>query len=421
MDKKEKNKSLIKKADSLTKFDPQKKKELIVRGLKETELQKIILLVDKNEHIHRLYDEEFSDAFDNKIKLVHFNSPNDAFNYLMSNKVHLVFSGIFYPDMIGITFLEACKTLYPELPFIMNSTLDYREEFFIETFPDAFIVVSSDLSELISTIRKLLNSRISTEDYNSKIEAGNSDALFNAGKSNYLLGKYEKALEFFNDTILKKPDDGNVYIYIGCCYERLGMFENAVEADLQALKIKPDYALAYFNLGIHYERLGKHKEAIEAYRHAIEIKPDDADAHFRVGYAYNKVGMYKEAISAYQQAIRIKPDFVYAHNNLGFAYLKLKKYEEAINAFKSAIRIEPNFAKAYCNMGNAYSILARHAEAIEAYNQAIKIEPTYAIVHYHLGVNYISVGQKTKTIEEYQILKKLDPELAENLFNEIYK
>ena len=33
----QKNKSLVKKADALVKFDPQKKKELIVRGLKETD------------------------------------------------------------------------------------------------------------------------------------------------------------------------------------------------------------------------------------------------------------------------------------------------------------------------------------------------------------------------------------------------
>ena len=90
MDKEDRDKSLIKKADSLAPFDSQKKKRLIVRGLKETELQKIILLVDENEHVHRLYDEEFKDIFGNNIELVHFNSPKDAFKYLLSNKVNLV-------------------------------------------------------------------------------------------------------------------------------------------------------------------------------------------------------------------------------------------------------------------------------------------------------------------------------------------
>lgn len=421
MDKKEKNKSLIKKADSLTKFDPQKKKEMIVRGLKETELQKIILLVDKNEHIHRLYDEEFSDAFDNKIKLVHFNSPNDAFNYLMSNKVHLVFSGIFYPDMIGITFLEACKTLYPELPFIMNSTLDYREEFFIETFPDAFIVVSSDLSELISTIRKLLNSRISTEDYNSKIKSNDIKTLLTLGESYSYLGEYKKSLEIYTEILNAEPNNADVYFNLGSTYKNIGFKNESINAYEKTIFLKPDYVAAHYNLGLGYYEIGMYEKAIEAYKISISLKPDFAYAYCNLGVAYNSLCRYEDAINAYREAIEIIPDYSLAYNNLGFTYLKLKKYEEAINAFKSAIRIEPNFAKAYCNLGNAYSILAMHAEAIEAYNQAIKIEPTYAIAHYHLGVNYISVGQKTKAIEEYQILKKLDPELAENLFNEIYK
>ena len=107
--------SLIKKADSFLKFEPKKKKDLIIRGLKEIDIGKelsqlkdaeyyfnqgfeylnsekyqkaAVLLVDDIIHIHRLYDdEEFNDAFGNKIKLVHFNSTTAAFDYLISNKL----------------------------------------------------------------------------------------------------------------------------------------------------------------------------------------------------------------------------------------------------------------------------------------------------------------------------------------------
>ena len=61
--------SLIKKADSLLKFDPKKKKELIIRGLKETGLIKTILLLDSDKNIHSLVDEELREAFGNQIRL----------------------------------------------------------------------------------------------------------------------------------------------------------------------------------------------------------------------------------------------------------------------------------------------------------------------------------------------------------------
>ncbi len=56
--KKDNKGSLIKKEGSLVKFDPGKKKELVVRGLDELDLQKIILYVGLDSGIHKLFDKE---------------------------------------------------------------------------------------------------------------------------------------------------------------------------------------------------------------------------------------------------------------------------------------------------------------------------------------------------------------------------
>lgn len=141
--------------------------------LKDAE-KKTILLVDDDIHVHRLIDKEF--PFRDKMDLVYFYSPKDAFNYLLTNKVHLIISCLLFPDITGIHFLRACKELCPKLPFIIHSGMDYRDDFAVWA-ADAYIIKSSDLSELFKTIEKLLGlspsvfKELDTKEWGTKEDA----------------------------------------------------------------------------------------------------------------------------------------------------------------------------------------------------------------------------------------------------------
>ena len=160
---------------------------------------------------------------------------------------------------------------------------------------------------------------------------------------------------------------------------------------------------------------------IEAYKEAIRIKPDYAEAHNNLGGTFGNLGMYREAVEAYKEAIRIKPDFAEAHFSLGVAYEKLGMYREAIGACKEAIRIKPDLAEAHYNLGVTYRKLGMYREAIGAYKEAIRIKPDYAEAHFSLGVLYLLLGYRSSALDQYRILKDLDPQLANKLFNLIYK
>ncbi len=95
--------------------------------------------------------------------------------------------------------------------------------------------------------------------------------------------------------------------------------------------------------------------------------------------------------------------------------------EEEIEACKQAIRIKPDYAEAHINLGVAYVELSMNKEAIEAYKQAIRINPDNAEAHYILGSFYAILLDRGSALEQYKILKNLDSELANKLFNMIYK
>lgn len=235
--------------------------------LKDAE-EKTILLVDDDIHIHRLIDKEF--LFRDKMDLVHFYSPKDAFNYLLSSKVHLIISCIRFPDpdIDGIHFLRACKTLCPKLPFIIHTSYDYSDDFHAWA-AEAYIVKSSDLSELFKTMGNLLDDKNNTEELNSEIRSGNVKTL----------------------------------LYLGNAYAELKMYENAIETFKKAIKLDSNIvdAYDYYHLGVSYNGLSMYKEAIEAYRQAIRIKPDYADAYYRLGFSYLYSGQKSKALEEYNK------------------------------------------------------------------------------------------------------------------------
>ena len=96
-------------------------------------------------------------------------------------------------------------------------------------------------------------------------------------------------------------------------------------------------------------------------------------------------------------------------------------YDDAIEAFKQVARLKPDFSDAYLNLGLTYGAMGRYQEAIEAFKQAISRSPDDANAHFGLGLSYLSTGNRSSALEEYKILKSLDADMAEKLFDRIYK
>jgi len=137
------------------------KKQQLIELSDPEPYHKVVLLLDDDVYeksIHKRYDEACKKAFDDKVKLIQFFSADDAFNYLVSNKVHVIVSSIVeyvsieaYPQHLGggDIFIKVCKSLYKEVPFIAwSSSDDDKDSFFKYNAPDVYINKGPNLSEL---------------------------------------------------------------------------------------------------------------------------------------------------------------------------------------------------------------------------------------------------------------------------------
>ncbi|NOY64822.1 MAG: response regulator [Nitrospirae bacterium] len=111
-----------------------------------------ILVVDDDPAIRMLYKEELEEeGYD----VVVASSGKEALELFEKEMPDLVTLDILMPDMDGIQVLRKMKEMRPRLPIIMSTAYDYRDDFAVWA-SEAYVVKSSDTTELKETIRRLL-------------------------------------------------------------------------------------------------------------------------------------------------------------------------------------------------------------------------------------------------------------------------
>lgn len=114
-----------------------------------------ILVVDDEKNILKLYQAELEEE---GYVVVTANSGREALDVFEKESPDIVTLDILMPDIDGIQILRQMKEKKPDIPIIMLTAYDYRDDFSVWV-SDAYVVKSSDLSNLKSTIKQTVESR----------------------------------------------------------------------------------------------------------------------------------------------------------------------------------------------------------------------------------------------------------------------
>jgi DNA-binding response OmpR family regulator len=110
-----------------------------------------IMVVDDEKNILMLYKSEMEDE---GYEVVTANSGREALEVFDKEKPDLVTLDIMMPDIDGIQVLRQLKQKNPNVPVIMLTAYDYRDDFSVWA-SDAYVVKSSDLGSLKETIKQI--------------------------------------------------------------------------------------------------------------------------------------------------------------------------------------------------------------------------------------------------------------------------
>ena len=122
-----------------------------------TEDKKTIVCVEREHGPYKAYSSALMSKFGDTISLVHFAISKEALNYISSNKVDLVITSLLQAQIDGIDLLNDLKDIHPDMPVVIYTNLEYKDEFFAWGHkPDAYVVRGKDSSELLLEVERLL-------------------------------------------------------------------------------------------------------------------------------------------------------------------------------------------------------------------------------------------------------------------------
>ena len=115
---------------------------------------KTILVVDDDEAIRTLLQEELEDE---GYKVLIATNARDALKMVAAEPLDLVILDIRMPGMDGLEALPRILGIKEGLPVILNTAYSHYQESFMSWAADAYVVKSSDLTELKEKIKELVN------------------------------------------------------------------------------------------------------------------------------------------------------------------------------------------------------------------------------------------------------------------------
>jgi|GEM_PF-66697 len=175
-------------------------------------------------------------------------------------------------------------------------------------------------------------------------------SLYNLGVALMQQGKFDEAIDAFEESIETGVRMFEAYVNLGYIYFKQGDLEKVVKANQRAVEIEPRYARGYSNLGFAYLQMGKTDEAIKALEKALELNPDIVQAQCNLANAYLQKGDVEKSIEVNRQMLEKAGNFGLGHNNLANAYFHAGDFQRAIEhcdrALACGFDVHPDFLKA---------------------------------------------------------------------------
>jgi hypothetical protein len=169
--------------------------------------------------------------------------------------------------------------------------------------------------------------------------------IFDIANFNKNAKKYEKAIEFYDQLILKIDTDSPLYSEIlyrrGGSYERKGDYLNSDKDLLKSLEINPDNAYVLNYLAYSWlERDYRIDEAIKMLEKAYEQESNDPYIIDSIGWAYYLVDDYIKAEKFLKRAVELMPEDPVVNDHYGDILWRLNRKIQAKYFWESVLNLE---------------------------------------------------------------------------------
>jgi len=145
-----------------------------------------------------------------------------------------------------------------------------------------------------------------------------------------------------------------------------GRYDKAIDAFNQALEQEPHNASVLYNRGEALRRAGRLGEARADLEAVLAIEGEAPDLLLALGLVAYEDDDYEGATDRYERALVLKEAFPEAWNDLGVVRFRSGDYLGARGAFEKAVALDAKYDEAWLNLRDTYDELGLKAEYAKA-------------------------------------------------------
>jgi serine/threonine-protein kinase len=227
---------------------------------------------------------------------------------------------------------------------------------------------------------------------------------------------YQKALDYFRQSIAIDPSYAPAYAGLSMAYARLGdsggawrpgdAYPKAKSAALQAVELDSELAEAHVALGMSilwndWDWAAAEREL----RRAVDLNPGSAIAHQAYSVLLTNMGRNEEALVQIDRGHELDPLSLTTRGVKAFRLFSARRYDEAIEEAKSALQLDPAAIQAREILGRAYLQKGMVGPAITELERAVDLSRRDVGAVAWLGYAYGVAGKKEKAQE---LLRELE-------------
>lgn len=246
-------------------------------------------------------------------------------------------------------------------------------------------------------------------------------AVYNLGLVFVVESKYEEAARLLEKAAQLRPQNPDVWLFLGNAYHGLRQFERAIESLKKAMTLNPNLDKtsahaeeAHFLLGQSLVRVGRMEEGEKELEIARDLKARSLATDRERIVAYLKTEEYSGAQSlpgAGEKVLSVNdtPDpklkarlkdseTLYSgvaakiHNQMGLLYAERQDFRAAAEHFRSATEWDSSLSGAGYNLGLAYYRTGLFKEAIPPLESEVRNDPANISAKHLLGMCHFTTG-----------------------------
>lgn len=197
--------------------------------------------------------------------------------------------------------------------------------------------------------------------------------------------------------IASYPDDPELYLIRGQCYEGDRQYEAAVHMYERSVACDSGYALGVMSLGYAYSTLGQQEKAVAAMKWYIQMAPDQPDPRASYADILVRAGRYEEALEQYRAALAIRADYWYAVREIGTVYLIKGRLHDAEHQFEQSAHMLPAGTPIEAGMLRVRGVLdiqrGRYGDAVASLRAVLLVDSSFVNQAYQLALALSKLGR----------------------------